>query len=67
MPGSQNGYNHSGRLGLINFLNGVMGIANAQRGLEYIRILTEFISYVIYCRVISFVLGRSLTRLLVDL
>lgn len=44
MPGSQNGYNHSGRLGLINFLNGVMGIANAQRGLEYIRVITEFIS-----------------------
>lgn len=40
-------YNHSGRLGLINFLNGVMGVANAQRGLEYIRVLTEFISYVI--------------------
>ena len=40
-------YNHSGRIGLINFLNGVMGIANAQRGLEYIRVITEFISYVI--------------------
>lgn len=44
LPGSQNGFNHSGRLGYINFLQGVMGIANAQRGLEYIRILTEFIS-----------------------
>lgn len=41
-------YNHSGRLGIINFLNGVMGIANAQRGLEYIRVITEFISYVIF-------------------
>lgn len=37
-------YNHSGRLGKINWLYGVMGIANAQRGLEYIRVLTEFIT-----------------------
>lgn len=28
----------------MNFLNGVMGIANAQRALDYIRIITEFIS-----------------------
>ncbi|KAG9044880.1 hypothetical protein FS837_007377 [Tulasnella sp. UAMH 9824] len=44
LPGSQNGYNHSGKRGSINFLSGVMGIANAERGLDYIRILTEFIS-----------------------
>ncbi|KDQ56457.1 glycoside hydrolase family 5 protein [Jaapia argillacea MUCL 33604] len=44
IPGSQNGYNHSGKLGPINFLNGIMGIANAQRTLNYIRIITEFIS-----------------------
>ncbi|OCH91075.1 glycoside hydrolase [Obba rivulosa] len=44
IPGSQNGYNHSGRLGSVNFLNGVMGIANAQRALDYIRTLAEFIS-----------------------
>lgn len=43
-PGSQNGLNHSGRLGPINFLNGPMGVANAQRTLEYIRVITEFIS-----------------------
>ncbi|KAJ6528562.1 glycoside hydrolase superfamily [Mycena capillaripes] len=43
-PGSQNGYNHSGRLGQVNFLNGVMGVANAQRMLDYIRIIVEFIS-----------------------
>jgi glucan 1,3-beta-glucosidase len=29
---------------MINFLNGVMGIANAQRTLGYLRIITEFIS-----------------------
>ncbi|RPD62162.1 glycoside hydrolase [Lentinus tigrinus ALCF2SS1-7] len=44
VPGSQNGYNHSGRLGPINFLNGYMGIANAQRTMDYIRYIAEFIS-----------------------
>ena len=44
LPGSQNGWNHSGRLGTINVLNGPMGLANAQRSLDYIRILAEFIS-----------------------
>ncbi|KAF7319839.1 Glycoside hydrolase family 5 protein [Mycena kentingensis (nom. inval.)] len=44
IPGSQNGYNHSGKFGQINFLNGPMGIANAQRALDYMRIITEFIS-----------------------
>ena len=38
------GYNHSGKLGQINFMSGVMGLANAQRTLSYIRIITEFIS-----------------------
>ncbi|KAJ6528100.1 glycoside hydrolase superfamily [Mycena capillaripes] len=44
VPGSQNGFNHSGKRGQINFLNGIMGIANAQRILDYIRIIAEFIS-----------------------
>ena len=44
LPGSQNGWNHSGRLGTIGMLNGPMGYANAQRSLDYIRILAEFIS-----------------------
>ena len=44
IPGSQNGYNHSGKLGSVNFLNGVMGLANAERTLNYIRIIAEFIS-----------------------
>lgn len=44
LPGSQNGWNHSGRLGSVNVLNGPMGYANAQRSLDYIRILAEFIS-----------------------
>jgi hypothetical protein len=38
------GYNHSGKLGEVNFLNGVMGYANAQRMLDYIRVIVEFIS-----------------------
>ncbi|KAJ6486593.1 hypothetical protein DFH09DRAFT_1339606 [Mycena vulgaris] len=37
-------YNHSGNLGEINFFNGVMGYANAQRMLDYIRVIVEFIS-----------------------
>jgi glucan 1,3-beta-glucosidase len=36
----------------INFLNGVMGLANAERTLGYIRILTEFISQPEYVDVI---------------
>ncbi|TFY76332.1 hypothetical protein EWM64_g7678, partial [Hericium alpestre] len=44
VPGSQNGYNHSGKQGQVNFMNGFMGLANAQRTLDYIRIITEFIS-----------------------
>ncbi|KAK4689910.1 glucan 1,3-beta-glucosidase, partial [Tremellales sp. Uapishka_1] len=44
LPGSQNGWNHSGKVGPVNWMYGVMGIANAQRHLEYIRSFTEFIS-----------------------
>lgn len=54
VPGSQNGLNHSGRLGGINFLNGVMGIVNAQRTLNVIRILTETINRPEYRHVILF-------------
>ena len=53
LPGSQNGWNHSGRLGTVNFLNGPMGIANAQRSLDYIRILAEFISQPQYKDVVA--------------
>ena len=51
-PGSQNGYNHSGKQGMINFMMGSMGIANAQRGMEYQRILVEFISQPEYANVV---------------
>jgi glucan 1,3-beta-glucosidase len=48
VPGSQNGWNHSGRLFSAplegaSFLYGQMGIANAQRTLNVIRTLTQFI------------------------
>lgn len=46
------GYNHSGKVGQINFLNGPMGVANAQRLLDYIRVFTEFISQPEYQHVV---------------
>ncbi|KZP09027.1 glycoside hydrolase family 5 protein [Athelia psychrophila] len=36
-------FNYSGKFGVVNFLNGVVGMASAQRALNYIRIITEFI------------------------
>ncbi|KAJ7117234.1 glycoside hydrolase [Mycena crocata] len=53
IPGSQNGYNHSGKRGQVNFLNGPMGVANAQRALDYIRIIAEFISQPEYADVVQ--------------
>lgn len=45
---SQLGYNHSGKVGQINFMNGIMGYANAQRTLDYIRTITEFVTQAEY-------------------
>ena len=53
LPGSQNGWNHSGRLGSFNVLNGPMGYANAERSLSYIRIIAEFISQPQYSNVVA--------------
>lgn len=53
LPGSQNGWNHSGRLGTIGLLNGPMGFANAQRSLDIIRVIAEFISQPQYRDVVS--------------
>ncbi|CAE7172298.1 unnamed protein product [Rhizoctonia solani] len=44
IPGSQNAFDHSGKRGDINFMRGPMGVANAQRTLNVIRSITEFIS-----------------------
>jgi len=54
IPGSQNGWNHSGKNGEIDFMNGAMGYANAQRTLDYIRIIAEFISQPEYAPVVPF-------------
>lgn len=43
---------HSGKMGSIGFLNGAMGMANAQRTINYIRVLTEFINQPEYRNVI---------------
>ncbi|OWZ33521.1 glucan 1,3-beta-glucosidase [Cryptococcus neoformans AD2-60a] len=53
VPGSQNGWNHSGRQGSVNWMNGVMGLANAQRSLDYIRTLAQFIAQPEYAPVIQ--------------
>jgi aryl-phospho-beta-D-glucosidase BglC (GH1 family) len=53
LPGSQNGWNHSGKLGTINLINGPMGYANAQRSLDYIRVLAEFVSQPQYKDVVT--------------
>ncbi|KAM0748832.1 glycoside hydrolase [Meredithblackwellia eburnea MCA 4105] len=42
-PGSQNGWNHSGKFGNVGFMNGPMGLVNAQRTLNHIRALSEFL------------------------
>jgi glucan 1,3-beta-glucosidase len=41
-PGSQNGYNHSGMLGQVDWLNGVMGLANVER---FVDVIGDFVEY----------------------
>lgn len=43
---------HSGKFGSIGFLNGVMGMANGQRTMNYLRVLTEFINQPEYRNVV---------------
>ncbi|KAI9493932.1 glycoside hydrolase superfamily [Zychaea mexicana] len=43
-PGSQNGWNHSGRYGQIGWLNGTQGEANAIRTLKVVEKMVEFFS-----------------------
>ena len=38
---------------MINWLNGVMGLANAQRSLDYIRVIAEFVSQPQYSNVVA--------------
>ncbi|CEL55908.1 glycoside hydrolase family 5 protein [Rhizoctonia solani AG-1 IB] len=54
IPGSQNGFNHSGKRGQVNWMHGVMGVANAQRSLNIIRSITEFIAQDQYKDIVPF-------------
>ncbi|KAK4166481.1 glycoside hydrolase superfamily [Cladorrhinum sp. PSN259] len=53
LPGSQNGWNHSGRLGAIGWLNGTDGNTNAQRALDLHDKLSKFFAQPRYKNIIS--------------
>ena len=53
LPGSQNGWNHSGRQGAIGWLNGTDGDTNAQRSLDLHRQLATFFAQPRYKNVIA--------------
>ena len=44
LPGSQNGWNHSGKGGMVNWMYGVMGLTNAQRSLAQLRSMSQYLS-----------------------
>ena len=52
-PGSQNGWNHSGRLGVIGWLNGTDGDLNAQRTLDIHHKLSVFFAQPRYKNVVT--------------
>ncbi|KAF2744776.1 glycoside hydrolase family 5 protein [Sporormia fimetaria CBS 119925] len=52
-PGSQNGWNHSGRQGVIGWLNGTDGDLNGQRTLEIHHALSTFFSQPRYKNIIT--------------
>jgi glucan 1,3-beta-glucosidase len=53
LPGSQNGWNHSGRQGVVGWLNGTDGDLNAQRALEIHDQLSQFFAQDRYKNVIT--------------
>ncbi|EHK24182.1 glycoside hydrolase family 5 protein [Trichoderma virens Gv29-8] len=53
LPGSQNGWNHSGRQGPIGWLNGTNGALNAQRSLDVHNSLSQFFSQKRYQNIIT--------------
>lgn len=53
VPGSQNGWNHSGRLGVIGWLNGTDGTLNGQRTLEIHDRLSQFFAQPRYRNIIA--------------
>lgn len=54
VPGSQNGWNHSGRLGAIGWLNGTDGDRNAERTLDLHEKLSKFFAQDRYRNIITF-------------
>ncbi|KAF9946030.1 hypothetical protein BGZ72_000751 [Mortierella alpina] len=50
-PGSQNGWDHSGKVGVINWINGTNGVANAQRTLSYLQQMSTFFASPDYAHV----------------
>ncbi|KAI1310712.1 glycoside hydrolase family 5 protein [Xylaria venustula] len=54
LPGSQNGWNHSGRQGTIGWLNGTNGDLNAQRSLDVHDRLSKFFAQDRYKNIIKF-------------
>ncbi|KAI1173545.1 glycoside hydrolase superfamily [Nemania sp. FL0916] len=54
LPGSQNGWNHSGRQGPIEWLNGTNGDLNAQRSLDVHNRLSQFFAQDRYKNIIAF-------------
>ena len=53
LPGSQNGWNHSGRQGSIGWLNGTDGALNAQRSLDLHAQLSTFFAQPRYANIIT--------------
>ena len=53
LPGSQNGWNHSGRQGAIGWMNGTDGDLNVQRSLEVHDSLSQFFAQPRYKNVLS--------------
>ncbi|KAI1498102.1 glycoside hydrolase superfamily [Biscogniauxia marginata] len=54
LPGSQNGWNHSGRQGVVNWLNGTDGDLNAQRSLDVHDRLSKFFAQDRYKNIVTF-------------
>jgi glucan 1,3-beta-glucosidase len=54
LPGSQNGWNHSGRQGVIGWLNGTDGALNAQRSIDMHNQLSQFFAQDRYKDIIAF-------------
>lgn len=54
LPGSQNGWNHSGRQGSVGWLNGTDGALNAQRSLDLHNQISTFFAQSRYDKVVTF-------------